>query len=75
LEIYKAGYRVNDAYSAYLDMGKPNQLNRQQVDDLKKQNDGSPVSAIIIEVKQNESFSKELDIRENDVFLLNLIRL
>ena len=74
LEIYKVGYRVNDAYTGYLDMGKPKQLNRQQVDELRRHNDGSPVSTEIIEVKPNESFLKELDIRENDVYLLNLIK-
>lgn len=75
LEMYKTGYRVNDPYTSYLDVGSPKQLNRQQVEELKKQNDGSPVTTEIIEVKANEFFSKELDIRENDVFLLNLIRL
>ena len=74
LEIYKVGYRINDAYTSYLDMGKPKQLNKQQVEELKKHNDGSPVATEIIEVKANEPFSKELDIRENDVFLLNMIK-
>ena len=74
LETYKVGYRVNDAYTDYLDMGKPKQLNKQQVEKLKRQNDGSPVSTEVIEVKENTAFSKELDIRENDVFLLNMIK-
>jgi len=74
LEVYKVGYRVNDAYTEYLDMGKPKQLNRQQVDDLKKHNDGSLISSETTEIKVNEPFSKELDIRENDVYLLNLIK-
>ncbi|HLP05832.1 MAG TPA: hypothetical protein VK152_10425 [Paludibacter sp.] len=73
LEIYKVGYRVNDAYTQYVDMGKPKQLNKQQVEGLKKQNDGSPVLVETIEVKP-DGFSKELDLRENDVFLLNLVR-
>jgi xylan 1,4-beta-xylosidase len=74
LEIYKVGYRVNDAYTEYLDMGKPKQLNRQQVENLKKHNNGSPVSSETIEVKSNMAFSKELDIRENDVYFLDLIK-
>jgi len=74
LEVYKVGYRANDAYTEYVDMGKPNQLNRQQVDELKKHNNGSPVAVEEIQIKANESFSKELDIRENDVLLLNLIK-
>lgn len=75
LEVYKIGYRSNDAYATYLAMGKPSQLNRQQVEQIKKQNDGSPVSREIITVKDGIPFSKELDIRENDVFFLNLTKL
>jgi xylan 1,4-beta-xylosidase len=56
-------------------MGKPSQLTKQQVAQIKKQNDGSPFSKEIVMVKEDAAFSKELDIRENDVFLLNLIRL
>ncbi len=74
LEIYKVGYRANDAYTSYLDMGKPKQLNKQQVEELKRKNDGSPIATETIEVKPNTVFTKELDIRENDVFLLNLIK-
>jgi len=74
LEMNKVGYRINDAYTEYVDLGKPSQLNRQQVEDLKKHNNGSPVLVEIIDIKTGDSFSKELDIRENDVFLLNLIK-
>jgi len=75
LEVYKVGYRSNDAYSTYLSMGKPPQLSKQQVEQIKKQNDGSPISKEIITVKDGIPFSKELDIRENDVFFLNLTKL
>lgn len=74
LEIYKVGYRVNDAYTEYLDMGKPKQLNKQQVEELKKHNDGSAISTETIEVKPNTAFSKELTIRENDVYFMSLIK-
>jgi xylan 1,4-beta-xylosidase len=75
LEVYKVGYRSNDAYSTYLSMGKPQQLTKQQVEQIKKQNDGSPMLKEIIPIKDGAPFSKELDIRENDVFFLNLVRL
>jgi xylan 1,4-beta-xylosidase len=75
LEVYKTGYRCNDAYSSYLSLGKPNQLNKLQVEQLKRQNDGSPVSKEIVKINDGTSFSKDLDIRENDVFFLNLIKL
>lgn len=75
LEIYKVGYRINDAYSTYLSMGKPAQLNRQEVEQIKKQNDGSPVTREIVTVSADGSFARELEIRENDVFFLNIIKL
>jgi len=74
LEIYKVGYQVNDAYSTYLAMNKPHQITRQQVAQIKKQNDGSPVASEIIQVKGDGTFTKELDLRENDVYFLNLIK-
>jgi len=74
LEIYKAGYHSNDAYSAYLAMGKPAQLTRQLVAQIKKQNDGSPVSRQTIVIKSGVPFLKELDIRENDVYLVTLVK-
>jgi xylan 1,4-beta-xylosidase len=75
LEVYKVGYRCNDAYSTYLSIGKPAQLTKLQVEQIKKQNDGSPILKEIITVKTGTPFSKELEIRENDVFFLNLIKL
>ena len=75
VEVYKVGYRCNDVYTSYLSMGMPAQLNKQQVEQLKKQNDGSPVAREIVTVKNGVPFSKELDLRENDVFFLNLIKL
>jgi len=74
MEIYKCGYRVNDAYTNYLDMGKPGQLNRQQVEKLKSQNNGKPVTTQQIEIKSKSAFSKEIDIRENDVIMVNLVK-
>lgn len=74
LEIYKTGYHSNDAYSTYLLMGKPSQLTKQQVEQIKKQNDGSPISKEIITVKKGVSFLKEVELRENDVYFLNLVK-
>jgi len=54
LEIYKVGYRSNDAYTTYLDMGKPNQLTKQQVEQIKKLNDGTPVSSEKVTVSKGD---------------------
>jgi xylan 1,4-beta-xylosidase len=75
LEVYKVGYRCNDAYTTYFDLGRPNQLTKLQVEQIKKNNNGTPVSTEIVKVKNGMPFVKELNLRENDVFLLNLIKL
>jgi xylan 1,4-beta-xylosidase len=75
LEVYKVGYRCNDAYTSYYDLGRPDQLNAIQVEQIKKMNNGSPISSEIIKIKAGTPFKKELDIRENDVYFLNLIKL
>jgi xylan 1,4-beta-xylosidase len=75
LEVYKVGYHCNDAYSSYLALGRPKQLTRQQTEQIRSVNDGSPVLKEIISVKQGTPFIKELDLRENDVYFLNAIKL
>jgi hypothetical protein len=58
LEVYKVGYRNNDAYATYLSMGKTQQFSKQQVEQIKKQNDGSPFLKEIIAIKDGNHFQK-----------------
>jgi xylan 1,4-beta-xylosidase len=74
-EMSKVGYRVNDAYATYLAMNRPKQLTKHQVDEIKKFNNGSGVSKKNIQIDSSGVFTKEFDIRENDVCMFNLIRL
>jgi xylan 1,4-beta-xylosidase len=74
VEIYKTGYRVNDAYTTYYDMGRPNQLTKEQVQKIKELNNGSAISSEKINVENNKPFQKELEIRENDVFLITMTK-
>ncbi|MBN1408674.1 MAG: hypothetical protein JW956_12835 [Calditrichaceae bacterium] len=74
VEIYKVGYRVNDPYTTYFDMGRPDQLTIKQVKKIKELNDGSTISSEKINVKNNKAFIKELEVRENDVFLITLTK-
>jgi xylan 1,4-beta-xylosidase len=75
LEIYKVGYRSNDAHTSYIDLGRPSQLNKIQVETIKKLNNGSPLSKEMIKVQTGVPFTKELDLRENDVYFLKFIKL
>jgi xylan 1,4-beta-xylosidase len=56
-------------------MGKPGQLDRQQVEQIKDQNSGAPLSREIVAVKDGKPLVKELELRENDVYLVKLIKL
>ncbi len=72
VEIYKVGYRVNDPYTSYFDMGRPNQLTKEQVQKIKEINNGSAISMEIIKIKKGIPFTKEVAVRENDVILLTM---
>jgi xylan 1,4-beta-xylosidase len=71
---YKVGYRVNDAYSTYLDMRSPSQLTKKQVDEIKRKNSGTPTSVSDEVINANGEFKKTYNMRQNDVFFLKLIR-
>jgi xylan 1,4-beta-xylosidase len=74
VQIYKVGYRINDPYTTYVDMGRPRQLTKEQVQKIKKLNDGSPIYAEKVIVKTGIPFLRDLEIRENDVFLLTMTK-
>lgn len=75
MEVYKVGYRCNDAYSTWLSMNKPAQLTREQVQTIREMNNGAPVMTELVGIKEGSGFEKELELRENDVYLLKLVHL
>jgi xylan 1,4-beta-xylosidase len=75
MEAYRVGYRSNDAHSTYISLGRPPQLSKRQVAEIKKQNDGSPFLKEVVHIQAGKSFTHEVDIRENDVVLVKLIKL
>lgn len=74
VDIYKTGYKANDAYNAYLDMGLPDQLSRQQVIQLKQASNDKPVSSFIT-IGATRSYTQTIGLRENDVLLITLNKL
>ncbi len=74
LLIFQTGYRVNDAYTSFLDMKKPLNLNREQLAIIKNSNNGAPIATISVQVKADGKMIKELDFRENDVFFLDIVK-
>jgi xylan 1,4-beta-xylosidase len=49
VETYKVGYRVNDAYATYRDLGAPAQLTKAQVAKIKSENSGAPADVRTVE--------------------------
>jgi xylan 1,4-beta-xylosidase len=75
LEVTRIGYRRNDVYTAYLDMGSPAQLTRPQEDALRAASGGPPEFRAIVKVKAGEPFTRAFPMAENDVVFLELTRL
>jgi xylan 1,4-beta-xylosidase len=72
VETYKVGYRVNDAYDTYRDLGSPAQLTKAQVAEIKSQNSGAPVEVRTVKIGTDGGFKQEFNLRENDVVLVTL---
>ena len=69
LKLYKIGYETNDPYTQYFKMGSHNQLSREQVLMIKKQNSGAPILTKEIKINNGQNFNNQLPINENDVYL------
>jgi xylan 1,4-beta-xylosidase len=67
LDIYRIGYKQNDPYTAYVEMGSPNQLTRTQVSDLNAVSTGTPAFTGEVAIT-NGQFGREVQLRANDVY-------
>lgn len=74
LKVYKVGYKQNDVFTDYLAMNQPKQLTTQQVDVLKKNNNGAPIATATVSVDAKGILTRDFDLHENDVFLLKLVK-
>jgi xylan 1,4-beta-xylosidase len=72
MEIYKVGYRVNDVYDTYRDLGTPNQLTKAQVAEIKAKNSGAPIETRTVKIGRDGKFEQHFDLRENDAVLITL---
>ena len=68
----KVGYRANDVQSAWRDPGSPGQLTRAQVQTLRKASAGGPAIEETIKVDKDGTFSRSFEMRQNDVWLVEL---
>ena len=75
LTVYRVGYRVNDAYTAYLELGSPNQLSKPQVAYLKSVSNGRPERVSNVNVGADGKVRETFELRDNDVCLVTLTKL
>jgi xylan 1,4-beta-xylosidase len=73
LAVYRIGYQQNDAYTAYLHLGAPAQLTRQQVADLQAAASGIPSESRTVQVARG-TFHQTFPMRQNDVYFVTLTR-
>ena len=74
LRVYRTGYRANDAYSAYIDMGAPKTLTPDQVEQLQGLTRDLPETERMVTVGRNGAFDFSVPMRANDVVLVTLAR-
>jgi xylan 1,4-beta-xylosidase len=72
LQVKRTGFRANDAYSAYLDMGAPASLTPRQLLELQELTRDVPETTRRIIVGSSGGYSLEVPMRSNDIVLVTL---
>lgn len=72
LKVYRTGYRANDAYSAYIDMGAPKELTSGQLAELQKLTRDLPEMDRVVRVGEDGLYRFSISMSSNDVVLLTL---
>lgn len=68
----RAGYKANDAYTAYLEMGSPKQLDAAQLTKLQSLTRDLPELTRTVNVGKDGLFNFAVPMRSNDITLLTL---
>ena len=74
LKVRRTGYRANDAYSTYIDMGAPKDLSPAQLDQLRNLTRDLPETDRVVRVAKSGSCEFSLAMHSNDVVLVTLER-
>ncbi len=72
LEIHRAGYRANDAYSAYLEMGSPKELTAAQIARLNELTRDLPETDKVMRSGPKGTIVLTVRMNSNDVVLISL---
>jgi endoglucanase len=72
LQLRRTGFRANDAYSAYLEMGAPASLSDSDLKKLRDMTRDAPQTDRRISVASSGEYTVEIPMRSNDVVLVTL---
>jgi xylan 1,4-beta-xylosidase len=73
LEVHRAGYHANDAYTAYLEMDSPKQLTTEQLAKLNQLTRDLPETDKILESGKNGTVEFTIPMNSNDIVLVKLM--
>ncbi len=74
LTVYRTGYKANDAYSTYIEIGLPKDLNHAQIEQLKSLAQDAPESVVKVTVGADGVLERQFPMRENDALFVSLER-
>ncbi len=72
LQARRTGFKANDAYTAYLEMGAPASLTPAQIETLNGLTTDKPEIDRVVVVGAQGTFSADLPMRQNDLLLVTL---
>jgi xylan 1,4-beta-xylosidase len=72
VQVKRTGFRANDAYSAYLDMGAPVSLSATQLGKLQELTRDAPESDRKITIGSSGEYTLQVPMRSNDIVLVLL---
>jgi xylan 1,4-beta-xylosidase len=72
MSVHRVGYHANDAYSAYIEMGRPKDLTAKQIAKLNKLTRDLPETERTIKIGAGGQYDLSLPMSSNDVVLVML---
>ena len=74
LQVHRTGYRANDAYTAYIEMGSPKDLSVKQIAQLNQLTQDTPETDKIIRSGADGTAEMTIPMNSNDIVLVKLER-
>jgi xylan 1,4-beta-xylosidase len=74
LQVNRTGFHANDAYTAYIDLGSPNQLTDAQIAHLNEITRDTPETEKVVHSGSGGTVDITIPMNSNDIVLVKLAR-